>query len=313
MSKKNTAMFAGGCFWCMEPPFAHMPGVIESLPGYTGGHLPNPTYEQVCGGTGHYEAVQITYDPEKVSYKELLDVYWRQIDPADGGGQFADRGKQYEPAIFYNGEEEKRIAEESLKKVEKLLGQPVRVKILPAKTFYPAEGIHCRFYEKNPERYKQYKESSGRAPFIRHVWVDKAPLRQRLSDVQFRVTQQSDTEPSFCNEYWDNHAQGIYVDVVTGEPLFSSADKFDSGCGWPSFTKPLNAAEIEYREDTSHGRQRIEVRSETSHLGHVFDDGPEERGGRRYCINSAALRFIPKEKLEQEGYGEYVKLLEDNK
>ncbi len=314
MSETKKAVFAGGCFWCMEPPFAHIPGVIESLPGYTGGHTADPTYEQVCGGgTGHYEAVQVTYDPGKVSYQELLDVFWRQIDPSDGGGQFADRGQQYEPAIFYNDDDEKQKAEESLRRVEKLLRQPVRVKLLPAEAFYSAEGYHCRYYEKNPEHYKRYKEASGRAPYIRSVWEEKAPLKERLSDMQFRVTQESATEPPFRNEYWDNHAPGIYVDVVTGEPLFSSTDKFDSGCGWPSFTQPMDAKRVAYHEDLSHGMIRTEVRSDASHLGHVFDDGPQEKGGKRYCINSAALRFIHINDMEREGYGEYLKLFENLK
>lgn len=313
-TKFKKAILAGGCFWCMEQPLADTEGVISVLPGYTGGHVENPTYEQVCTGTtGHFEAVEVTYDPEKVTYGEILEVFWRQIDPTDDGGQFADRGSQYRPAIFYGNEEEKAVAEESRNEIQRVFNfeKPVTTLILPAERFYVAEDYHQKYYEKNPGRYKLYKKSSGRQDFIEKVWKqEKNDLRERLTPIQFEVTQNNATEPPFMNEYWDNKEKGIYVDIVTGEPLFTSRDKFDSGCGWPSFTKPLEKEAVTEKFDGSHGMARTEIRnsSGTAHLGHVFDDGPDPTG-LRYCINSAALRFIPEKDMEKEGYGKYLNKL----
>lgn len=318
MEKQSEIYLAGGCFWGTEHFLKQIRGVESTEAGYANGNTKNPTYEEVChNNTGFAETVKVVYNPQEVSLGLILDLYFKTIDPTSINRQGNDRGSQYRTGIYYTNPADLPVIRNAISALEKNYVKPIVVEVEPLKNFYKAEGYHQDYLDKHPGGYchisPQLFELARRANAqTTYKKKDDATLRSILSPEQYAVTQKGATEPAFHNEYWQEKREGIYVDVTTGEPLFISTDKFDSGCGWPSFSKPIDKNLIEEKLDASHGMIRMEVRSKTgdAHLGHVFTDGPKDKGGLRYCINSASLRFIPKEKMKAEGYGAYLPLLE---
>ena len=323
--KLNTIYLAGGCFWGTDHFFSLVPGVVETETGYANSNIPDPTYREVCTGkTGAAETVKVVYDTDSVTLPFLLNLYYKTIDPTSLNRQGNDVGTQYRTGIFYTDSLELPVIEKSLIELQKSYSQPLAIEVAPLKNFYPAEDYHQDYLYNNPGGYCHINPTLFRmardpkdpeAPIYKRKSKYEKPseteLRERLTPLQYEVTQNNATERPYYNEYNEEFRPGIYVDIATGEPLFLSTDKFESGCGWPAFSKPISEDLIKELKDTSHGMVRTEVRSAhgDSHLGHVFNDGPRESGGLRYCINSASLRFVPLADMKAEGYGDLIPLV----
>lgn len=320
MNKIHTIYFAGGCFWGTEHFFKQIRGVVETEVGYANGNKENPTYQEVSSHTtGFAETVKVKYDSEQLSLDKLISFYFKTIDPTSLNQQGNDKGDQYRTGIYYTNKEDKVIAQSLVLDLQKKIGKKVVIEVLPLKNFFRAEEYHQDYLDKNPGGYChvapelfEFAKKANPLPQEKYQKPTDAQLKKKLTPLQYEVTQNSVTERPFDNEYDKEFREGIYVDITTGEPLFVSTDKFESGCGWPSFSNPIDKNLIVNKQDLSHGMNRIEVRSKkgNAHLGHVFNDGPKEKGGLRYCINSASLKFIPKEKMKEAGYGNYLKLLD---
>lgn len=336
----ETITLAGGCFWCTEAYFQEHAGIIDAISGYAGGSEQDASYLKVSKGTtAHREAVQITYDPKIISTEEILDIYWSHIDPTNIEGQFADKGFQYTTAIFYHNDAQKEVALDSKKRLGQsgLFEKPIATQVLSFANFFKAEEYHQDYYKKSSDHYERYKKGSGRAGFVEETWAKDAAIKfleteqttsmnkkiktdynytdkeiaemlKNLDPLAYHVVAENGTESPFNNKYWDNKAEGIYVDVVTKKPLFSSMHKYDSGTGWPSFWRTIDDDSVTLHEDNSLSTIRTEVRSDAGHVGHVFNDGPAQEGGRRFCTNSASLLFIPKEEMKNQGYEKYLYL-----
>lgn len=318
MEKQSEIYLAGGCFWGTEHFLKQIRGVESTEAGYANGNTPNPTYEEIChNNTGFAETVKVVYNPQEISLGLLLDLYFKTIDPTGINRQGNDRGPQYRTGIYYTNPADLPVIRKAISALAQNYQKPIAIEVMPLENFYKAEDYHQDYLDKhpggychiNPQLFEFARKANAKTAYKKK---DDATLRSTLSPEQYSVTQKNTTEPPFRNEYWNEKREGIYVDITTGEPLFISTDKFDSGCGWPSFSKPIDKHLIEEKPDTSHGMMRMEVRSKTgdAHLGHVFTDGPKDKGGLRYCINSASLRFIPKERMKTEGYGDYLPMLE---
>lgn len=321
---------AGGCFWGTAHLFSLVPGVESAVAGYANSQVPDPTYREVCTGrTGATETVRVAYNPDLVSLTDLLSLYFKSIDPLAVNRQGNDIGTQYRTGIYYTESAEMPVIASAAATIERRLGEKLAVEVAPLQNFYPAEEYHQDYLEKNPGGYchvnpalfaeakktgkTSLERTPGEAGGVKKAF-DKAELRRRLTPLQWEVTQNAATERPFTNEYDHEFRPGIYVDITDGTPLFVSSDKFDSGCGWPAFSRPIDSSLVSEHRDLSHGMDRVEVKSAKSgsHLGHVFPDGPASAGGLRYCINSASLRFIPLEKMKEEGYGDYIPLVRES-